>query len=87
MSYDVPARFERQIQEYAHALHISQEEAVTQLLQAGLKLMSVVPSHAPISPHDILGAFSSPEERANADEALELAMKDRERRNSRAPHA
>ena len=83
MSFDIPLYIEPQIQRFAAAQHISKEEALLQLIQAGLERL--VP--ASVSPRDILGAFSSQEESDCADEALDLAMEDREHRNTQAPNA
>jgi len=46
MSFDVPDGFELQIKEYAHARHISHDEAVFQLIQAGLERIT---SSLPVS--------------------------------------
>jgi hypothetical protein len=83
MRFDIPVYIEPQVQRFAAAQQISHDEALVQLIQAGLERMSP----PVVSPLDILGAFSSLEESATADEALELAMRDRERRNARDAHA
>ena len=80
MSFDIPQYIEPSIEQYANAQHITHDEAIIRLIQAGLE--RALP---PASPRDILGAFSSPEDSEAMDEALNIAMQDRERRN--APHA
>ncbi len=77
MSFDIPQYFEPQIEKYAQALHISHDEAVIRLIQTGLS--ATLP---PVSPRDILGAFSSADQSATMDEAIDIAMKDRQVRNS-----
>lgn len=77
MSFDIPASIEPSVKQYAAAQHISTDEALLRLLQIGVR--HAVPAS---SPSDILGAFSSDIEAATMDEALGLAMEDRERRNS-----
>jgi hypothetical protein len=81
MSFDVPAFIEPDIQQYADAQHISEDQAIVQLLQAGLQYLQIQ------SPRAILGAFATSEESAAMDEALELAMRDRDRRNARNENA
>lgn len=83
MSFDVPVHIESQIQRVADAEHISHDEALVRIIEAGLERM--LPTS--VSPRDILGAFSSEEESVVADEALALAMNDREQRNAQASHA
>ena len=78
MSFDIPPEIEPQVQEFARSQHISANEAVLRLIEAGLGMNQIKhPNRA------ILGAFSSPEEREAMDGAMELAMRDRERRNAR----
>jgi hypothetical protein len=83
VNYNIPEQYEPQIQEVARAQHISERELLDRIFKAGLEQFAPMS----VSPRDILGAFSSKEESAIADEALDLAMKDRLRRNSQAPHA
>jgi hypothetical protein len=69
----------RNIETLAEAERISREEAAR-------KLLAGVP-HAALSPASpaarrILGAFSAPEDAALMDEAVALAMQERERRNA-----
>ena len=84
MSFEVPSSIESQVRRVAVANHISSDEALLQIIEAGLKRM--LPSNE-VSPRDILGAFSSPEEIANVDAALALAMQDRDRQNSQMSDA
>ncbi|MBS1701157.1 MAG: hypothetical protein JST12_05820 [Armatimonadetes bacterium] len=76
MSFDIPASIEPRVQQYAASLHITADEAILRLLQVGL-------DHASSSsPKDIVGAFSTANEVEVMDQALNLAMEDRVRRNS-----
>ena len=77
MSFDIPQYFEPQIEKYAQALHISHDEAVIRLIQTGL---SATPPA--VSPRDILGAFATADQSSMMDEAVELAMRDRQIKNS-----
>ena len=76
MSFDIPTYIEPQVQQFAHAQYISADEAVVRLIEAGLNLIHTKPTN-----RSILGAFASPEDSAVMDEALELAMRERERRH------
>jgi hypothetical protein len=78
MSFDIPTYIEPQVQQFAHAQHISADEAVIRLIEAGLNVMCAKPTN-----RSILGAFASPADSAVMDEALELAMRERERRHVR----
>lgn len=77
MSLKIPVAFEPQIQQFAAARHITSDEALFELIAAGLRSLS--PSV--VSPKDIIGAFASDEERSMADAAINDAMKDREVRS------
>lgn len=69
----------RNIETLAETEHVSREEAARKLL-AGLP--RTVPSPANSASRRILGAFSAPEDAALMDEAVALAMQERERRNA-----
>lgn len=76
MSFEIPANIEPDVRHYAQAQHITADEAVVRLIKAGLKVAQARPAN-----RSILGAFASPEDAAIMDDALELAMQERERRN------
>jgi len=78
MSFEIPTSIEPQVQQFAHAQHISTDEAVVRLIEAGLNVI-----HAKSTNRSLLGAFASPEDSTVMDEALELAMQERERRHAR----
>lgn len=82
MSIDIPLSFEKSIEQFAQAQRITRDEAFARIFQAGLEH-----SLPKTSPRDLLSAFATPEECATMDEAMDIAMKDRERRNSESPHA
>lgn len=68
------------IEALAEAEHVSREEAALRLLAAPKPA-----TKASSAARRILGAFKAPEDAALMDEALEIAMADRERRNSIRP--
>jgi hypothetical protein len=78
MRFAIPTDIEPQVQQFAHAQHISIDEAVVRLIEAGLNVIQAKPTN-----RSLLGTFASPAESAVMDEALELAMRERERRNAR----
>lgn len=78
MSFDIPTSIEPQVQQFAHAQHISPDEAIVRLIVAGLNVMSAKPTS-----RSLLGAFASPADSAVMDEALELAMHERQHRHIR----
>ena len=75
-SFLIPASIAPDVREYANSHQITEDQAITQLLKAGLERAQVQ------SRRSIIGAFSSPEESAVIDKAVDIAMHDRERRNS-----
>ena len=77
MALDIPANIAPDIRKYARSQHITEDQAVARLLKAGLE------STRSQSRRSIIGAFAGTEESAVMDGALELAMRDRERRNSK----
>jgi len=77
MSFEIPAHMEPDVRQYAKSQHITSDEAVVRLIKAGLGLAGSKPAN-----RSILGAFSSPEDVAVMDDALEFAMQERERRNA-----
>jgi hypothetical protein len=82
MSFDIPPYMEPQVQQFAQNQHISPDEAVIRLIEAGLNVAQSKPTG-----RSILGAFAGPEDSAGMDEALDLAMRDRERRHARLDNA
>ena len=56
MSYDIPSQFEPQIQKIAQAQHISTDEALNQVIQAGLERFV---SQAGSPPADYASLFGS----------------------------
>ena len=78
MSFDIPTYIEPQVQQFANAQHISADEAVVRLIEAWLNSIHAKPSN-----RSILGAFASPADSAVMDAALELAMRERERRHEK----
>jgi hypothetical protein len=67
----------------AEAEHISKEAAAVRLLES---VASPRPTMASPAALRILGGFSSPEDSAILEDAVEIAMEDRRRRNQAAPH-
>jgi hypothetical protein len=78
MSFDIPSYIEPSIERFAQAQRITHDEAIIRLIQFGLE-------HAlpPPAARETLGIFSSPEDSAAIDDAMTIAMKERERRNGR----
>lgn len=74
---------EYQIESMAESEHISREEAAFKLIEATAR-----PRRGPASPEArrILGAFSSPEDRAVMDDVMELIRSDRDRQNAESLH-
>jgi hypothetical protein len=70
----------KNIAELAMRDHISREEAALRLLAASRGESSLE------SARSFVGAFASPDDAAILDDALKLAMEDRERRNLRNDH-
>jgi len=75
MSFDIPAHIEPEIKQYAQAQHITVDEAIVKLLKVGLGKKT--PAQAG------LGLFSSPEDAAALDAAVELAYEERRRPSQR----
>lgn len=75
MSFDIPISIEPEIRQYAQAQHLSVDEAIVKLLQVGLGKKT--PSQLG------LGLFSSPEDAAALDAAVELAYEERRRPSQR----
>ena len=70
----------RLIESVAATQQLSREEAALQLIEGAEKPRVVNPDA-----YKIIGMFSSPEDRIIVDEAMELIMEERRRRNSAPP--
>jgi hypothetical protein len=80
MSVDIPSSIERDIQRFAQEQHITNEEAVLRLIEAGLR------SPAPKTVFEKgLGLFGSPEDAALLDEVVALAYEERRRPSKSRP--
>ena len=60
MSYDIPPRYEPQIQEIARAQHISKQEALDRVIQAGLERIVSLPPQPYVSNASLFGSVSGP---------------------------
>jgi len=83
MSFDIPVTIEPRIQQFAHAQHITTDEAIVRLLDAGLERL--VPKTAAIP--GLTGTPMSDEDAAVMDEVVEIAMNSRSQRWTSAPRA
>ena len=80
MSFDIPARIEPSIQEFAHSQHITTDEAVVRLIEAGLKASQPVRTVKAKGSSPIPGLTGKPmsdEEAAIMDEVVDAAMQSR----------
>lgn len=76
MSFDIPVSIEPQIQRYADERHLTIDEAIVKLLEAGLGQDNVALSG--------LGLFGDPEDAEALDAAVDLAYEERRRPSTRA---
>ena len=80
MSYDIPQRYEPQIKQFAHAQHISMNEALERILQAGLE--QVVPTdtktvdEAPAPARTYASFFGSIKNGYGSPEAVDRAIEE-----------
>ena len=75
MSFDIPPSIESDIQQYSQAHHITVNEAIVELLRAGLGKQTPAQTG--------LGLFGSPEDTAALDAAVALAYEERRRPSHR----
>lgn len=76
MSFDIPTEIEHDIQRYAQQEHITPEEAVLRLIEAGLAIKN--PARREVFQQG-LGLFGSPEDSALLDEVVLIAHQERRR--------
>ncbi len=80
MSLDIPSDIERDIQRFAQQQHITVNEAVLRLLEAGLAVEKPVQKTVF---EQGLGLFGSPEDSALLDEVVSIAYGERRRPSER----
>jgi hypothetical protein len=74
MSLDLPSSIERDVQRFAQEQHITSEEAVLRLIEAGLRSPALKTVF-----EQGLGLFGSPEDSALLDEVVAIAYEERRR--------
>ena len=82
MSLDIPSNIERDIQKFAQEEHITHDEAVLRLIEAGLSVKKPVPQTVF---EQGLGLFGSPEDSSLLDEVVSIAYKERRRPSKPVP--
>jgi hypothetical protein len=76
MSVDIPSSIERDIERFAQQEHLTREEAVLRLIEAGLMVRNPAPDTVF---EQGLGLFGSPEDSALLDEVVSIAYEERRR--------
>lgn len=76
MTLHIPSAMERDIANFAQAEHITHEEAVVRLIEAGLSAKKPTPQGIF---EEGLGLFGSPEDAALLDEVVAIAYEERRR--------
>jgi len=78
MTFDIPVTIEPEILQYAQSEHITENEAIVRLIQAGLTI-----THRETNNQNAilsgLGLFADPEDAAILDEAVAAAYEERRR--------
>lgn len=75
MSFEIPVSIEPQVQRYAEERHLTIDEAIVKLLEAGLGQQNVALSG--------LGLFGDPKDAEALDAAVDLAYEERRRPSTR----
>ena len=74
MSFEIPARIEQEVEQYAEREHLTRDEAVVQLIEGGLRRQDA----RPLTPaEEGRGMFSSPEDAALMDYVIQVTYESR----------
>ncbi len=71
MNFDLPATIEPQVIQYAQEEQITPAEAIERLIQAGLNAQAQSVNSTKTPGEEMIGAFSSPEDVAIMNEAMQ----------------
>jgi hypothetical protein len=82
MSLDIPSNIERAIERFAQEQHITNQEAILRLIEAGLSIGRSTPNTVF---EQGLGLFGSPEDSALLDEVVSAAYEERRRPSKSQP--